>query len=56
MAPELIRIISDVHFADRGSRVRSLGQLRPLLEGATLLVLNGDTLDTRPDRHAQRTG
>jgi predicted phosphodiesterase len=56
VAPELIRIISDVHFADRGSRVRSLGQLRPLLEGATLLVLNGDTLDTRPDRHAQRTG
>ena len=55
MVPQLIRIISDVHYADRGSRVRSLGQLRPLLEGATSLVLNGDTLDTRPNKSAQRT-
>jgi predicted phosphodiesterase len=44
-----------VHYADRASRVRSLGQLRPLLEGATQFVFNGDTLDTRPDRHPQRT-
>jgi predicted phosphodiesterase len=28
--------------------VRSLEQLRPLLEGATSLVVNGDMLDTRP--------
>jgi predicted phosphodiesterase len=28
--------------------VRSLAQLRPLLEGVDHLVLNGDTLDTRP--------
>jgi predicted phosphodiesterase len=52
---DLIRIVSDVHYADRGSRVRSLGQLRPLLEGATSFVFNGDTLDTRPDRDAKRT-
>jgi predicted phosphodiesterase len=51
----LIRIVSDVHYADRSSRVRSLGQLRPLLEGADSFVLNGDTLDTRPDRNPQRT-
>jgi predicted phosphodiesterase len=51
----LIRIISDVHYADRSSRVRSLGQLRPLLDGATAFVLNGDTLDTRTDRIPQRT-
>jgi predicted phosphodiesterase len=51
----LIRIVSDVHYADRSSRVRSLGQLRPLLEGATSFVFNGDTLDTRPDRNPQRT-
>jgi len=51
----LIRIVSDVHFADRSSRVRALSQLRPLLEGAGSLVLNGDTLDTRPDRNPQRT-
>jgi predicted phosphodiesterase len=52
---QLIRIVSDVHFADRGSRVRSLSQLRPLLAGATSLVLNGDTLDTRPGKNAHRT-
>jgi predicted phosphodiesterase len=52
---QLIRIVSDVHFADRGSRVRSLSQLSPLLEGTTAFVLNGDTLDTRPSRHPQRT-
>ena len=51
MGAALIRIISDVHFADRGSRVSSLAQLRPLYEGATQLVFNGDTLDTRPHRN-----
>ncbi len=48
MAAELIRIISDLHYGDRASRVRSLAQLRPLLAGVSHLVLNGDTLDTRP--------
>jgi predicted phosphodiesterase len=52
---QLIRIVSDVHYADRSSRVRSLSQLRPLLEGATSIIFNGDTLDTRPDRNPQRT-
>jgi predicted phosphodiesterase len=47
---QLIRIISDVHYADRSSRVRSLDQLRPLLEGITALVVNGDMLDTRPSK------
>jgi predicted phosphodiesterase len=51
----LIRILSDVHYGDRGSRVHSLDQLRPLLDGATSLVFNGDTLDTRPGKHAGRT-
>ena len=55
MAEHLIRIVSDVHYADRSSRVRSLDELRPLLEGATSFVLNGDTLDTRPDKNPQRT-
>jgi predicted phosphodiesterase len=55
VGPPFTRIISDVHFADRGSRVRSLGQLRPLLEGATSFLLNGDTLDTRPKGDAERT-
>ena len=30
--------------------MRSLSQLRPLLEGVTSLVFNGDTLDTRPSK------
>ncbi len=55
MGEQLIRIVSDVHFGDRGSRVRSLDQLRPLLDGATSLVFNGDTLDTRPGKHPRRT-
>ncbi len=48
MAGPLTRILSDVHFGDRASRVDRLGQLRPLLDGVGRLVLNGDTLDTRP--------
>ncbi len=48
MTPPPIRIISDVHHGDRASRVRDLRQLRPLVDGVGHLVLNGDTLDTRP--------
>jgi predicted phosphodiesterase len=48
VAAELIRILSDLHFGERVSRVRRLAQLNPLLDGVTHLVLNGDTLDTRP--------
>ena len=42
------RILSDLHYGDRASRVGRLAQLRPLLDGPAHLVLNGDTLDTRP--------
>lgn len=48
MAAPLIRILSDLHYGDRASRIGSLAQLQPLLDGVTHLVLNGDTLDTRP--------
>ncbi len=51
----LIRIFSDVHYGDRGSRVRSLDQLRPLVIGPEALVLNGDLLDTRPGPDPDRT-
>src|SRR5262249_28915922 len=37
-----------LHYGDRASRVTELAQLRPLLENVEHLVLNGDTLDTRP--------
>lgn len=48
VAAELIRIFSDLHYGDGASRIRTLAQLRPLLDGVDHLVLNGDTLDTRP--------
>jgi predicted phosphodiesterase len=44
---ELTRILSDLHYGDHASRIESLQQLRPLLDGVGHLVLNGDTLDTR---------
>jgi predicted phosphodiesterase len=47
VAEAVTRIFSDIHYGDRMSRVRSLGQLRPLCEGIERLVLNGDTLDVR---------
>jgi predicted phosphodiesterase len=44
----VLRIFSDLHFGDRGCRVHKLEQLAPLFDGADALVLNGDSLDTRP--------
>lgn len=55
MAAVLTRIFSDLHFGDRGTRVCELAQLRPLLDGADHLVLNGDSLDTRPGPAPQHT-
>jgi predicted phosphodiesterase len=51
----LTRIVSDVHYADRSSRVRSLEQLRPLFVGATSFVVNGDMLDTRASKDPAHT-
>ncbi|MES2692028.1 MAG: metallophosphoesterase [Verrucomicrobiota bacterium] len=45
---EFTRILSDIHYGDRATHVEQLAQLRPLLEGVSHLVLNGDTVDTRP--------
>ena len=53
--PGVTRIFSDLHYGDRGSRIRSLSALRPLFNGADALVLNGDTIDTRPSRHPEVT-
>src|SRR5580658_2401394 len=44
----VLRIFSDLHLGDCGCRVRKLEQLAPLFDGADALVLNGDSLDTRP--------
>lgn len=51
----LIRIVSDLHYGDRATRLRSLAQLNPILDGVDELVLNGDTLDTRHGPYPQRT-
>jgi predicted phosphodiesterase len=49
------RILSDLHYGDRASRVHRLAQLRPLLDGPARLVLNGDTLDTRSGPRPEHT-
>lgn len=46
---KLVRILSDVHYGERGSLVRDLAQLAPLLQDAGEVWFNGDTIDTRPD-------
>jgi len=51
----ITRIFSDLHHGDRGSQLRSLAQVTPLLEGIDTLVLNGDTIDTRPGPYPERT-
>lgn len=48
MATKPTRIISDLHYGDRASTVRDLGQLAPLFDGAGRILLNGDSIDTRP--------
>jgi len=48
MPAEVIRIFSDLHYGDRSSRITHLRSLQPLAEGASRVILNGDSLDTRP--------
>lgn len=55
MAGKPTRIISDIHYGDRASRVRQLAQLQPLLAATDAVVFNGDTLDTRPSPRPQHT-
>lgn len=45
--PEPVRILSDLHLGHPGSRVASAEALRPLLEGARTVILNGDTVEMR---------
>lgn len=55
MASPLTRILSDLHYGDRASILTSLTQLSPLFDGADQLLLNGDTLDTRPSTTPDHT-
>lgn len=43
----ITRIISDLHYGDPASRVRSLAGLQPLFAGADRVVFNGDSIETR---------
>ncbi|MEY3609233.1 MAG: hypothetical protein RLZZ447_2021 [Verrucomicrobiota bacterium] len=55
MASRLTRILSDLHYGDHAGRLRQLEELAPLLEGVDHLVLNGDSVDTRPSAHPAHT-
>jgi predicted phosphodiesterase len=55
VADARLRIVSDLHYAETGSRLRDLAALEPLFEGVEHVVFNGDSLETRfldLDRHA----
>jgi predicted phosphodiesterase len=49
----LTRILSDLHFDDATSQVRSLSMLRPLLDGADRIIVNGDALDSQVTAQGQ---
>jgi len=52
---EVTRIISDLHYGDPASRVRSLDALQPLFSGADRMVFNGDSVETRRNPIAHKT-
>ena len=55
MAAEVTRILSDLHYGDPASRVRSLDDLTPLFAGADRVVFNGDSVETRRSPVAEQT-
>jgi predicted phosphodiesterase len=55
VVPEVTRILSDLHFGDPASRVRSLAALCPLFAGADRIVFNGDSLETRRSPISHKT-
>jgi len=50
-----VRIISDIHYGDRVSAVSDFAQLAPLLGGTSVLLFNGDTIDTRSGPYPDHT-
>jgi predicted phosphodiesterase len=55
VAADITRILSDLHYGDPASRVRTLAALRPLFAGADRIVFNGDTLETRASPISSQT-
>lgn len=52
-----IRIFSDLHFLEQACRIKTIEQLRPLLDGTDEIVFNGDLIDTQtvdPDHSIAR--
>ncbi len=47
MAMAAIRILSDLHFLETACRVGEIQQLRPLIDGASAIIFNGDLIDTQ---------
>lgn len=47
MPDPIVRILSDLHFRDRGSRLQDPDALLPLMQGVEHLVINGDALEAR---------
>lgn len=55
LVPAVTRILSDLHYGDRASLVGRLEQLAPLLRDADQVVINGDSMDTRPGPDSEHT-
>lgn len=55
MPAPFTRVLSDIHFGDPASTVRRVAALAPLFDGPAAIVLNGDTLDTRPGPNPAHT-
>lgn len=55
MVAEVTRILSDLHYGDPASRVRSLDELRPLFAGADRVLFNGDSIETRRSPISRQT-
>jgi len=49
----VLRILSDLHLFDAGTRVREPGQLEPLLAGVQTLVINGDSCEMLHGHHVR---
>jgi predicted phosphodiesterase len=47
VSPPSVRILSDLHYGEEASQLRSLEQLAPLLDGPAAVLLNGDSIETR---------
>jgi predicted phosphodiesterase len=47
VAETRLRIVSDLHYAETGSRLRNLSALEPLFDGADHVVFNGDSVEAR---------